>query len=302
MGKSHQRGWVVERGKKWYGYYRKIVLDPITNERKTDVLSVVLGLKSQLTKGAAREALQKEIAKQTGQNLSGKIMKDGSVTFGWFVRNRYYPLRDWRPETEKVKKIQIERDLVEKFETVSLDAFEQFILQKHLKHLATFLSEDRVKHARSYMKSIFAEAVEQDFLLKDPTRGIKIPRNLREKDKTTLTWHQLRAVLASVTTRDRMLLTLEMTDALRPSELFALRWRSFDGSKLTISESKQSTEERFGRLAKRKRALGTFYSRREWSMISGCGSRSALTLHRIPSFSPTPTVGSWIRAITGTES
>jgi integrase len=73
------------------------------------------------------------------------------------------------------------------------------------------------------MKSIFAEAVEQDFLLKDPTRGIKIPRNLREKDKTTLTWHQLRAVLAGVATRDRMLLTLEMTDALRPSELFALR-------------------------------------------------------------------------------
>ena len=89
----------------------------------------------------------------------------------------------------------------------------------------------------SGMKSIFAEAVEQDFLLKDPTRGIKIPRNLREKDKTTPTWHQLRAVLASVTTRDRMLLTLEMTDALRPSELFALPWRSFDGSKLTISET-----------------------------------------------------------------
>ena len=120
-------------------------------------------------------------------------MKDGSVTFGWFVRNRYYPLRDWRPKTEKVKKIQIERDLIEKFDSVSLDDFEQFTLQKHLKHLATFLSEDRVKHARSYMKSIFAEAVEQDFLLKDPTRGIKIPRNLREKDKTTLTWHQLRA-------------------------------------------------------------------------------------------------------------
>ena len=86
-----------------------------------------------------------------------------------------------------------------------------------------------MKHARSYMKSIFGEAVERAFLLKDPTRGIKIPRNLREKDKTTLTWHQLRAVLAGVATRDRMLLTLEMTDALRPSELFALRWRSFDG-------------------------------------------------------------------------
>ena len=237
MGKSHQKGWVVERGKKWYGYYRKIVLDPITNDRKTDVVSVILGLKSQLTKGEAREELQKEIAKQTGQNPEGRVMKDGSVTFGWFVRNRYYQLRDWRPETEKVKKIQIERDLVEKFESVSLDAFEQFVLQKHLKHLATFLSEDRLKQARSYMKSIFAEAVEQDFLAKDPTRRVKIPRNLREKDKTTLTWHQLRAVLASVTTRDRVLLTLEMTDALRPSELFALRWRAFDGSKITIAET-----------------------------------------------------------------
>ena len=123
MGKSHQSGWVVLRGKKWYGYHRMSVLDPITNERKTYVVSHILGLKSQLTKGVAREALQKEIAKQTGQNLGGRIKKDGSVTFGWFVRNRYYPLRDWRPETEKVKKIQIERDLVEKFDSVSQSAF-----------------------------------------------------------------------------------------------------------------------------------------------------------------------------------
>jgi integrase len=104
------------------------------------------------------------------------------------------------------------------------------------------------------MKSIFAEAVEQDFLLKDPTRGIKIPRNLREKDKTTLTWHQLRAVLAGVATRDGMLLTLEMTDALRPSELFALRWRSFDGSRLTITETVYRGKIRpFG---KTKKSLG----------------------------------------------
>jgi hypothetical protein len=92
------------------------------------------------------------MAKQTGQNLSGQIMKDSSVTLGWFVRSRYYPLRDWRPETVKVKKIQIERDLVDKFESVSLDAVEQFTLQRHLKHLATFLSEDWVKHARSHIE------------------------------------------------------------------------------------------------------------------------------------------------------
>ena len=47
----------------------------------------------------------------------------------------------------------------------------------------------------------------------------------------------MRLILATLTHRDRVLLTLEMTEALRPSELFALRWRSFEGSKLTITET-----------------------------------------------------------------
>ena len=239
MGKSHQRGWVVARGKKWYGYFRRTVLDPVTNARVTGVVPIVLGLKARLTKSEAREELHKEIAKQTGQAADSRVMKDGSVTFGWFVRNRYLPLREanWKPETAKVKKTQIQRDLVEKFENVSMDVIDKFMLQTHINHLATFRSTDRVLQARSYLKSIFSEAVEQDFLLKDPSRNVTSPLNLRSKNKTVLTWDLLRLVLASLPHRDLVLLTLEMTDALRPSELFALRWRSFEGSKLTITET-----------------------------------------------------------------
>ena len=72
MGKSHQSGWVVLRGKKWYGYYRRTVLDLITNERKTDVVSLILGLKSQLTKGVAREALQKENQSRRGRIFAAR--------------------------------------------------------------------------------------------------------------------------------------------------------------------------------------------------------------------------------------
>ena len=239
MGKSHQAGWVVPRGKKWYGYYRRTALNPVTNKQRVDAVPVILGLKSQMTKFEAREALAAEVIKQTGQNLGGRVLNDSSVTFGWFVRSRYLPLREanWKPETAKVKKIQIQRDLVEKFESVPLDSFDKFMLQTHINRLAAILSKDRVLQARSYLKSIFSEAVEQDFLLKDPSRKVTIPKDLRKKDKTVLTWDQLRLVLASLTVRDRVLLTLEMTDALRPSELFALRWKSFDGSKLTITET-----------------------------------------------------------------
>jgi integrase len=74
-----------------------------------------------------------------------------------------------------------------------------------------------------YPKSIFDEAIEQEFLVKDPTRTLKIPKNLRPKDKQILTWEQLRAVLDAASQRDRILLMLDMTDALRPANslLFA---------------------------------------------------------------------------------
>jgi integrase len=60
---------------------------------------------------------------------------------------------------------------------------------------------------------------------------LKPPANLREVDKTTLTWDQLRAALAKLndlSLRDWILMKLDMSNALQPSELFGLKWRSFD--------------------------------------------------------------------------
>ena len=127
-----------------------------------------------------------------------------------------------------------------------------------MNHLAKTYCQDRVKQARSYLKSIFDEAIEQEFLVKDPTRKLRTPRNLRPKDKQILTWEQLRAVLAKASRRDRLLLMLEMTDALRPSELFAIRWRTFDGENtLDLTETVYRGEIRsFG---KTPRSLGKMH-------------------------------------------
>ena len=241
MGNSHQAGWVLLRGKRWYGYFRKRIINPITNEEEAKLVCVPLDLKTKMTKSQARDVLRTEVMKSTGQNLAGsRVLKDSSTTFGWFVRNRYFPLRegDWRPESAKVKKIQIERDLLAKFEEYPLDSMDRFMLQTHVNDLAELMSQDRVKQARSYLKSIFDEAIEQEFLTKDPTRKLKTPKNLRPKDKQVLTWEQLWLALAKSTRRDRLLLMMDMTEALRPSELFALRWRSFDDvDTLSITET-----------------------------------------------------------------
>ena len=58
MGKSHQAGWVSLRGKQWFGYFRKRVLDPETNEERVKKICFKLGLKSKMTKLEARDALR----------------------------------------------------------------------------------------------------------------------------------------------------------------------------------------------------------------------------------------------------
>ena len=138
MGTSYQKGWVEVRGKKWYGFYRRAILDPETNAPKIVRTTVILGLRSELTKTQAREKLAITITQQQGQVSEDGSVKNGSVTFGWLVRNRYLPLKeaDWREETAKVKKLIITADLIIPFEGVPLENFDKYILQSHLNNLA----------------------------------------------------------------------------------------------------------------------------------------------------------------------
>ena len=236
MGTSYQKGWVSIRGKKWYGYFRRAVLDPDTNQPKTVSTPVALGLKAEMTKFQAREKLEREIARLTGQITEDGVVKNGTVTFGWFVRNRYLPLKeaDWKDETAKVKKHLIQADLIDEFGEIRLENIDKLVLQIHLNKLAKTRSKDRVLQIGSYMRAIFAEAVEQDFIPKDPARTVKTPSELRETDKTTLTWDQLRAALARLSFRDWILLKLDMSNALRPGELFGLRWKRLDPDRCLI--------------------------------------------------------------------
>ncbi len=81
-------------------------MDAETNEPKTVLIPVALGLKSEMIKTQARQKLESEIVRLTGQTIEDGTVKNGTVIFGWFVRNRYLPLKeaDWREETAKVKK------------------------------------------------------------------------------------------------------------------------------------------------------------------------------------------------------
>jgi integrase len=236
MGKSHQRGWVEPRGKKWYGFFRQLVHDPIAGKDKQKKVRIIIGLKSKISRREAQNLLQREITKETGQIGEARVMQDSSVAFGWFVQNRYYPLKEatWKEETAKVKKMIIQRDLIDYFDEVPLGNLDKLSLQVHLNHLAKTRSKDRVLQIRAYIRDIFVEAVDRDFLTKDPARKVKVPAELRETDKTTLSWGQLQLALSKLPRRDRAIVELDMMNALRPGELFALKWRCFNPEERTM--------------------------------------------------------------------
>jgi integrase len=215
----------------------------------------------------------------------------------------YFPLRkgDWRPETAKEKMAQIEIDLIGRFGECPLDSFDRFMLQTHVNDLALRYSQDRVKQARSYLKSIFDEAIEQEFLVKDPTRKLKTPKNLRPKNKGILSWDEMWLILSETGRRDRLLLMLDMTEAHRPSELFALRWRSFDDQNtLSISETVyRRTIRSFG---KTPGSLTRSIFQMGWQTNFGDGSWSAQTGRRRPLSFRTPTAGLSTPPTTGSGS
>src|SRR5262249_49943811 len=85
-----------------------------------------------------------------------------------------------------------------------------------------------ILHCYTYLKSICAEALEQDFLTKDPARKLKRPKT-RKPDETVLEWFQYQAVIdAAKTLRDTLAIKVGSGTAVRPGELFAFRWRSLE--------------------------------------------------------------------------
>jgi integrase len=123
--------------------------------------------------------------------------------------------------------------------------------------LAQTRSRDRVLQVRAYLQAIFAEAVDQDFIGKDPARTLKVPAHLKETDKTVLSWDQLRAVLSRLGRCDRIVLELEMTNALRPSELFGLKWKCFDPATSSIKIEETTYKGKIRPWGKTKGSLAT---------------------------------------------
>ena len=234
-----QRGYVTEKSGSWLGHYSKWVVNPATGEKRRKQIAKTLGPTATMTKTKARVELSKIIVRELG------IVGDSRITVANFISQRWKPLREgtWRSGTKATNE-QLFKVITDRFGNEALEDVDSVALQTWLNSIAKTRSGSAVRHLRIFLRGIFAEAVIQKRIDIDPARLLKIPK-LKPVKKDYLSMEQIKALLKAsmpfgkMKTRETCFLQLILGTALRPSEIFALRWRSIDLAKgtMTISET-----------------------------------------------------------------
>jgi integrase len=222
----HQRGSVRIKSESWYGSFNEYVHDPLSDITKRVQRCVKLGPKS-LKRWQAFKLLEKEIDRTLGPSQS--VRPDSRVTLKWFVREVWIPLKEgrWRGKGTVDSAEYILGLILKTFHDFPLEKLNRVPLQIWINALAMTHSDSVVKHARIYLKNILEEAVDLDYLTKNPAKKLELPHT-RAVCKATLTREQLTAVLAELSPQMNLLFRTGVIEALRPGELLALRWRDFD--------------------------------------------------------------------------
>ena len=227
MRVRHQNGWVEETAARtWKGHWYEYVTDAETGKERRRHRSRVLGEKSKMRKFEAEEEIVKIVAPL---NATQSSRRDDRVPLRWFEEHRWRPTVEggWGSATQKTNAYFV-RAILNKFGDTPLRELDRVDLQDWLNQLAKDYSRSMVFHCYTYLKSMCAEAVEQDFLAKDPGRKLKRPKT-RKPDETILEWPQYQAVIeAADTLRDKLAIKVGSGTGVRPGELFGFRWRSME--------------------------------------------------------------------------
>jgi integrase len=228
---KRQDGYLTKESGSWLGHYSRWVTDYATGARKRQQRAFKIGPVSSVTKTQAREKLRERIVKDLG------ITADSRVTVAWFIEHRWKPLREgsWRDSTKAVN-AELLKFVIDRFGATPLEDIDNVAMQAWLADLAKKKSASLVIHCRMFLRSIMGEALEQDYVRKNPARLLRLPK-LKAVVRPYLEVDEVTALLKAATwqPRESALLTMMLVTGFRPSELFALKWKCFDGEARTIT-------------------------------------------------------------------
>jgi integrase-like protein len=188
MRTRNQDGWVEETpARSWKAHWYVYVRDPETGKERRCHRSEIVGYKyprndqPAMRKFEAEDELRKRVAPV---NATQSTRRDDRVSLRWFVEHRWKPtvVGNWGDTTRKTNEHFI-RAILAKFGDKQLRELDRVELQDWLNEVAIEYSRSMTFHCHTYLKAICAEAIEQNFLAKNPSRKLKRPKT-RKPDET----------------------------------------------------------------------------------------------------------------------
>jgi integrase len=238
MAMKYQKGTVYPRGQKvkmWYGKYLIYGRDQGGKEVRRH-RNVAICPKANTPKWKAEQMLQEIILKEcNGKVPTQTLPPDDSVTFGWFVKQRYIPMRQgkWSPAYRKTNTYQLEHYLTSQFGDIPLRKLETFGIQIWLNGMADKgYSQSVVRQCFTNIRAITYMAKKQKYLAEDPGEDVTMPQT-KLVEKPLMTREQILKLIGAIEdVHDLCLLYVGIFCGPRASEVMGLQWKSWTGDAL----------------------------------------------------------------------
>ncbi len=232
-------GWVkkIERareGKVWVGYFH--VWETAPDGRR-------VRHKKEKTLGPGtkpRHEALKELADYIAEH-TGKLARQGE-SIGTFAElwKAFCAVKSgqWSKKTKENLQCLFAKHVLPEIGFHSMRDVTMTSLQLLLNRLAEDgFSKSVVGKIRTYLKSCFEYAVDEDLIPKSPARKIVMPKIRKKPCERFLSVEEFRALLSYASPREHVALRILAVCGLRPAELLVLRIEDVEGPQLRIDEA-----------------------------------------------------------------
>jgi integrase len=239
MAMKYQKGTVYLSGKRvkmWYGQYLVYQKDREGKEVRKQ-RNIKLCPKANTPKWKAEEMLRDIILKDTkGVGPTPTLPPDDTVTFRWFVKERYIPMRrgSWSPTYKKTNTYNLEHYLIGHFGEMPLRNLSTFEIQVWLNKLVEEkdYSDSVVRSCFNNIRAITHLARKQKFLTEDPGEDVNMPITKITKKPVLGIDLMLLLLGAMEDLGDLCLMLVGIFSGPRASEAMGFQWKSWTGSSL----------------------------------------------------------------------
>jgi integrase len=227
---QYQNGCLFVRGKRrkmWVARWREDVI--LTDGSTGRVMrSVVLGPVSEI---AGRREARRLLDAHLSPINQGQYRPEATMLFSKFVSECFEPgvLPTLKFATQEIYSLLLRKHLIPQFGghrlcDISRVEVQQYLLEK----LKRGFAWETTNHMRHLLSKVMGVAVNWDYILNNPVRGVKMPERTLKRPHRFLTAEEVRQLIAASNEPLRTIIILATMTGLRIGEILALRWGRID--------------------------------------------------------------------------